>query len=125
MPRLLLVEDDPAIREMMARRLELRGYAVTTAADGEAGLAAALADPPAAILLDASLPGMSGWDVARALRADARAATLPIIAVTAHAGPSDRKVAFAAGCTAFFPKPVDFDQLVTALADLAGPPEPR
>jgi two-component system, cell cycle response regulator DivK len=124
MPRLLLVEDDPAIREMMARRLELRGYAVTTAADGEAGLAAALADPPAAVLLDASLPGMSGWEVARALRADPRAATLPIIAVTAHAGVNDKKAALAAGCTVFFAKPVDFNRLVSALSELVGPPEP-
>ncbi|HYG69395.1 MAG TPA: response regulator, partial [Anaeromyxobacteraceae bacterium] len=60
MPRLLLVEDDQAIREMMARRLLLRGFSVTSAADGETGLAAALADPPDAVVLDASLPGMNG-----------------------------------------------------------------
>jgi two-component system, cell cycle response regulator DivK len=125
MPRLLLVEDDQAIREMMARRLELRGFAVTTAVDGEAGLAAAFADPPAAILLDASLPGLSGWEVARTLRADPRGATIPIVAVTAHAGASDKQAALAAGCTAFFPKPVDFNGLVAKLAELAGPPEPR
>jgi CheY-like chemotaxis protein len=107
----------------MARRLELRGYAVTTAADGEAGLAAALADPPAAILLDASLPRMSGWEVARALRADARGRTIPIVAVTAHAGAVDRQTALAAGCDAFLPKPVDFPQLLAKLAQLAGPPE--
>lgn len=125
MPRLLLVEDDSAIREMMARRLELRGYAVSTAADGETGLAAALADGPDAILLDASLPGISGWDVARALRADARAAKVPIVAITAHAGAADRQAALEAGCTVFLAKPVDFNRLLAVLAELAGPPGAR
>jgi DNA-binding response OmpR family regulator len=115
MGRILIIEDDGAIREMLRRRLELRGFDVEQAADGEAGLAMIRASPPDVVLLDHGLPGISGWDVARALRADPRFATLPIIALTAHAGQPARREALGAGCTAFLTKPVDMKALEAAL----------
>jgi DNA-binding response OmpR family regulator len=111
MGRILIIEDDAAIREMLRRRLELRGFAVEQAVDGESGLAMIRASPPDVVILDYGLPGISGWDVARALRAEPRFATLPVIALTAHAGPAARSEALAAGCTAFFTKPVDMKAL--------------
>lgn len=121
--RILLVEDDDAIREMLSRRLVLRGHAVELAADGETGLAMIRASPPEVVLLDHGLPGMTGWDVARALRADPAFATLPVIALTAHAGEPSRREAMAAGCTTFLSKPVDMKALereLQAVADRAG-----
>ncbi|HSM94106.1 MAG TPA: response regulator [Anaeromyxobacteraceae bacterium] len=111
MGRILIIEDDAAIREMLRRRLALRGFAVEEAPDGEAGLARIRAAPPDAVILDHGLPGVSGLDVARALRAEPRFARLPIIALTAHAGPPARQEALAAGCTTFLTKPVDMKAL--------------
>ena len=111
MSRILVIEDDAAIREMLVRRLQLRGYTVEQAANGETGLEMIRASPPDVVLLDHGLPGMSGWDVARALRADPVFAHLTIIALTAHAGPPSRVDALGAGCTAFLTKPVDMKAL--------------
>lgn len=111
MARILIIEDDAAIREMLARRLALRGFSVEEAPDGETGLAMIRASPPDALVLDHGLPGISGWDVARTLRADPALATLPVIALTAHAGEQSRREALAAGCTAFLTKPVDMKAL--------------
>ena len=115
----LIVEDDPAILEMMVRRLALRGFTVITATDGETAIAVALAARPDATLMDAGLPGVSGWEATAAIRADPRGARIPILAVTAHATAADADRARAAGCDAFFSKPVDFAALVQRLRALA------
>lgn len=116
MPRILIIEDDSAIREMLVRRLQLRGFAVEAVADGEAGLARIKEAPPDVLILDHGLPGISGWDVARRLRADPAFARLPIIALTAHAGEPTRRESLAAGCSTFLTKPVDIKALERALA---------
>lgn len=111
MARILIIEDDVAIRDMLVRRLALRGFTVEYAADGETGIAMIRASVPDAVLLDHGLPGISGWDVARRLRAEPAFAALPIIALTAHAGEPSRREAMAAGCSAFLTKPVDMKAL--------------
>jgi len=111
MGRILVIEDDAAIREMLVRRLRLRGFTVEEAANGEVGLALIRQSAPDALILDHGLPGASGWDVARTLRADERFASLPIIALTAHAGEPSRRDALGAGCTTFLTKPVDMKAL--------------
>jgi CheY-like chemotaxis protein len=111
MGRILIIEDDAAIRDMLVRRLVLRGFTVEQAADGESGLAMIQASAPDVLILDHGLPGISGWDVARTLRADPALASLPIIALTAHAGEPSRRDAIAAGCTSFLTKPVDMKAL--------------
>src|SRR5512138_631807 len=108
MTKLLLVEDDDAIREMMRRRLELRGFAVAQASDGESAVRMALESPPGAMLLDMELPGMNGYEVARLLRSDPRCAGVRIFALTAHVTPAERDRALEAGCDGFFSKPIDF-----------------
>ncbi len=124
MGRILIIEDDAAIREMLARRLALRGFTVEQAPNGEAGLAMIRASAPDVLVLDHGLPGISGWDVARTLRADPTFASLPIIALTAHAGEPTRREAMAAGCTAFLTKPVDMKALEKELRIRLGVQEP-
>jgi len=86
------------------------------AADGPEALLAVVDHAPDAILLDVGLPnGLSGWDVARAIRSDPAGATVRILAVTAHASPADAERARASGCDGFFTKPVNFEALVAAL----------
>ncbi len=109
---ILVIEDNEQNMYLMRFLLEKHGYAVREAWDGPAGVAAAQAEPPAAILLDIQLPGMDGYAVAAALRADAALAMVPIIAVTSYAMPGDREKVLAAGATAYIEKPINPDTFV-------------
>jgi CheY-like chemotaxis protein len=79
---ILVVEDDPAIREVLAELLAGEGHRVTTSVDGDA-VAAARADPPDLVLLDLWMPGMDGAEVCRRLQADPRTRGAPVVFVTA------------------------------------------
>ena len=111
MPKILLVEDNEMNRDMLSRRLQRKGYAVVTAEDGEKGLLLARSEAPDLILMDISLPAMSGWEVTRLLKADEATRHIPIIALTAHAWVTDREKAIAAGCDDYDTKPVEFGRL--------------
>jgi CheY-like chemotaxis protein len=118
MPKILLVEDNEMNRDMLSRRLQKRGYTVLMAEDGQPGLDIARKDAPDLILMDMSLPGISGWDASRQLKADASTASIPIIALTAHAMAEDRAKALAAGCNEFETKPVDLNALLAKIEAL-------
>jgi CheY-like chemotaxis protein len=98
-------------RDMLSRRLQRKGYAVVTAEDGEKGLLLARSEAPDLILMDISLPAMSGWEVTRLLKADQATRHIPIIALTAHAWVTDREKALEAGCDEYDTKPVEFGRL--------------
>lgn len=118
MHKVLLVEDNETNREMLARRLEKRGYRVVQAPDGEEGYALARAEAPDLILMDISLPGMNGWQVIELLKAEAKTKDIPVIVLTAHALIDDRSRAFESGCDDYYAKPVDFGQLLEAIERL-------
>jgi CheY-like chemotaxis protein len=111
MPKILLVEDNEMNRDMLSRRLQRKGYSVVTAEDGEKGLLLARSEAPDLILMDISLPVMSGWEVTRQLKANESTRHIPIIALTAHAWVTDREKAIAAGCDDYDTKPVEFGRL--------------
>jgi len=119
--RILLIEDDPALADMLDRRLVLHGYSVDSAPSAEMALERARASMPDVILVDYALPGMNGWELVQLLRGEPRFAKVPIFAVSAHSLPSDRARARAAGCTDFFGKPVDMEALLMALRIACGP----
>lgn len=121
MIRILLVEDNELNRDMLSRRLQKRGYEVIMAVDGEQGMVAAQSTAPAIILMDMSLPGIDGWEATRRLKAAPQTAHIPIIALTAHAMPSDRDKALAAGCDDFDTKPVELERLLEKIAALLKP----
>jgi DNA-binding response OmpR family regulator len=81
--RILVVDDEPEIRTLLERALTARGFTVETAPDGEEGLARIASRPPALVLLDAMLPRIHGFEVARRLRADVRTRDLPVVMMTA------------------------------------------
>ena len=112
MARILLVEDNELNRDMLSRRLIRRGFDVVIAADGGQGADMAVSESPDLILLDMSLPVMSGCDVARKLKADSDTHSIPIIALTAHAMGGDREKALDAGCNEYETKPVEFKRLL-------------
>ena len=121
MKKILLIEDNELNRDMLSRRLQKRGYDVVMAVDGEQGVAAALSELPALILMDMSLPGLDGWEATRRIKAGPRTGRIPIIALTAHAMPSDRDRSLAAGCDDFDTKPVDLPRLLQKIEALLGP----
>jgi CheY-like chemotaxis protein len=122
MPKILLVEDNEMNRDMLARRLEKRGYTVVIAVDGQNGVTLARAEKPDIILMDMSLPIIDGWEASRQLKADPAVAAIPIIALTAHAMAEDREKALAAGCNEYETKPVDLASLLGKIEVLLRPP---
>jgi two-component system cell cycle response regulator DivK len=111
MPTILLVEDNEMNRDMLTRRLERRGFRVITAHDGAQGHTMAKSESPDLILMDMSLPVISGWDVTRLLKSEQATKHIPVIALTAHALATDRAKALQAGCDDYDTKPVDFARL--------------
>jgi len=130
--RILVVDDDATVSEVVARYLERDGYAVETVADGRVALDRALAEPPDLVVLDLMLPGMDGLEVCRRLRA---LAPVPIIILTARGQESDRIVGLELGADDYVAKPFSTKELVArvravlrrARGPLAAPPsgEPR
>jgi CheY-like chemotaxis protein len=108
---ILIAEDDPLNREMIRRYLQLAGYQVITATDGEQAVAMANAELPALILMDLGLPVLSGWDATKQLRMAPETRAIPIIALTAYALVGDREKALAAGCNDYETKPINFSRL--------------
>jgi CheY-like chemotaxis protein len=118
MAKILLVEDNEMNRDMLSRRLGRAGHSVVTAVDGQEGLDKAASEAPDVVLMDMSLPGIDGWEATRRLRADTATASLPVIALTAHAMAGDREKAIAAGCGDYDTKPVDMPRLLGKIAAL-------
>lgn len=134
MAKILLVEDNEMNREMLARRLERRGYQVLLATNGVEGVSLAQSEHPDLVLMDMSLPILDGKAATRQIKANPHTRNIPIIALTAHAFQHDREAALAAGCDDFAVKPVDFPNLLRtmeskippdAAVSASHPPEPR
>ena len=111
-PRVLLVDDYPDARDMYAEYLEYSGYDVVQAANGMEALQRAVDDQPDIILMDLSLPVMDGWEATRRLKANARTAAIPVVALTGHALAGISEGAKKAGCDAFVTKPCLPEDLV-------------
>ena len=105
--KILLIEDNEQNRYLVSYILNARGWDVMHAPDGPTGLAMAAESEPALILLDIQLPGMDGYEVARALRADPKLDPVPVIAVTSYAMSGDRERCLEAGCNGYLEKPID------------------
>jgi len=105
MKKVLIIEDEKDLAELLAFNLEKEGYAATCVHDGKQGLERAGTDLPDLILLDLMLPGMLGTEVCKALRKDPRTARIPIIMITAKGDEIDRVVGFEVGADDYIVKP--------------------
>jgi DNA-binding response OmpR family regulator len=112
--RLLVVEDQQDLRELLATAFSLEGYAVSTAASGEEALALVQREVPDLIVLDLALPGMSGIETLRRIREGGRAPQ--VVIVTAHGTPAQMREAMALGVREFIGKPFDLDRLLRVVA---------
>jgi DNA-binding response OmpR family regulator len=115
---LLVAEDDEDIRLMMKTLLELRGYHVVEARDGQETLDIAVEKRPDLILMDLLLPRLNGLSAARSVRQTDSLRGVPIIIVSAHDPARHRSLALAAGCNAYVQKPIDFDRLDAMILNL-------
>ncbi len=111
MAKILLVENNEMIRDMISNWLGLWGYEVELAVDGEDGIEKTHSVKPDLILMDMGLPKIDGWEATRRLKADDETSQIPIIALTGYAVGNDREKALAAGCDEYSGKPVDFERL--------------
>lgn len=114
--RILVIEDDTAIADIIRRGLAEAHYIVDHAADGEEGLRRALDNGHALIILDLMLPGVDGWEICRRLRA--RRDTTPILMLTARDGVPDRIKGLETGADDYLTKPFDFQELLARVRAL-------
>jgi putative two-component system response regulator len=110
--RILIVDDLPENLDILGGLLEPEGYSIDTARDGQEAVEKALAHPPDLILMDVSMPRMTGFEACRRLKQDERTQLVPIVLVTGLGARDDRIEGIAAGCDDFLTKPVDFEQLI-------------
>ncbi len=108
----LVIDDDPAVRDLMQRYLMREGFHVETAADGEEGLQLARELRPDAITLDVLMPTMNGWSVLSAFKTDPELADIPVVVMTIV---DDKNKGFALGAADYLTKPVDYRRLTTLL----------
>jgi DNA-binding response OmpR family regulator len=121
----LVVDDDPTVTDVVRRYLEREGYVVRTASDGGTGLADALADPPALLVLDLMLPVLDGLEVFRRLRAEH---PVPVVMLTARGDEADRIAGLELGADDYLTKPFSPRELVlrvTAVLRRGAPPPAR
>ncbi len=104
-PTILVVEDDPALAELLRYNLTREGFAVTTASDGDAAIAAAEDSPPDLMVLDWMIPGLSGIEVCRRLRRREATRSVPIIMLTARGEETDRIEGLESGADDYIVKP--------------------
>jgi pilus assembly protein CpaE len=113
MARILVVDDEADLLEMMRLVLEQRGgHQTVLSAEGRDGLAKALAAPPDLAIVDVMMPGITGYDLCRQLRANPDTASMPILILTARAQPADRDAALEAGADDYMTKPVMMTELL-------------
>ena len=117
-PLVLVVEDFEDNRFMMRRLLEMSGYRVVEAVNGNQAVEAAAREHPDIILMDLSLPQLDGLAATRRIREQQGEHRVPIVAVSAHDSADFHAEALAAGCNEYVTKPIDFDQLVQLLSRL-------
>jgi len=123
--RILIVEDNPDIAELLTIRLELAGYSTCKAHDGASGIGAVYAYKPHAVLLDIGLPDHDGFAVLKAIKDDAKTRDIPVLMLTARQGMGDIQAALKLGAKDYVTKPFDDRKLLIRVARLLGESVPR
>ena len=120
--RVLVVDDDDVIRQLITMNLELEGFEVATATDGQDCLDQVHEVHPAVITLDVMMPRLDGWATASRLRGDPRTAGIKVVLLSARAQEADLQRGTRLGVDAYLTKPFDPDDLVETVRRLAGLP---
>ncbi|MBL7130856.1 MAG: response regulator [Candidatus Omnitrophica bacterium] len=118
--KILVVEDDLVTQRVLSARLEINGYEVIAARDGEEGLRKARSENPDLVMLDLMLPKMTGYEVCRMLKFDDKYKKIPIIILSSLDQQDEREKAVQAGADAYFIKPFDLELLLVKIKDFIG-----
>lgn len=118
--RVLLIEDEPNIVEAIRFLLSRDGWEVSSHGDGLEAMAVIRATRPDLVILDVMLPGRSGYDILRELRAEAEIASLPVLMLTARGQARDRETAERLGASRYMAKPFSNAEVLAAVRELAG-----
>ena len=118
--KILIVDDDKDIRELLNIRLRREGYETAFASDGISAISIARKESPDLIVLDLGLPGGEGYSVIERMRDIASLGAVPVIVISARDAATHRDRALAAGARAFVEKPIDVDELLGAVRDAIG-----
>ncbi|HXZ93868.1 MAG TPA: response regulator [Burkholderiales bacterium] len=118
MKTVLIVEDNEKNMKLARDVLQAKGYATLEAVTGEEGVRLAREKTPDLVLMDIQLPGISGIEAFRQLRADARTAAIPVVALTASVTPTDRNQINQAGFSAFLGKPINLKEFLDTVKRL-------
>ena len=121
--RVLVVDDDDVIRQLITVNLELEGFDVVTAVDGQDALDKVKAANPHVVTLDVMMPRVDGWEAAARLRADPETAHIKVVLLSARAQEADIQRGEKIGVDAYLTKPFDPDELIATVRRLAGLPE--
>ena len=118
MSLVLIIEDNEKNMKLARDVLQVKGYETVEAVTGEEGVKLALQRRPDLVLMDIQLPGINGIEAFRQIRADAKTAHIPVIALTASVTPTDRSQITAAGFDAFISKPISLKEFVETVKRL-------
>jgi DNA-binding response OmpR family regulator len=121
-PRILLVDDEPSIVKMVSKRLEVEGFEVLVATDGQQALQRAQTDNPDLLILDLMLPKLNGYEVCTMLKQDTRYQKIPIVMFTAKAQDRDEKLGRECGADAYIRKPFQSQELLETIRSLVPRP---
>lgn len=119
MKKVLVVEDDSALRDVVEEIIEGEGYSVITARDGEEGLQRLADDRPALVISDVMMPRLNGWQLCQAVASTPSLQSIPVIMMTASPN-----IGGGVGCAyaALIAKPIDFDQFLGTITEIIGAP---
>jgi two-component system phosphate regulon response regulator PhoB len=120
-PKVMLVEDEDAVRLLLRLTLEIGSVEIVEAADGETAIERCRAETPDVVFLDWTLPGLPGIDVCRAIRAEPATCDTTIIMLTARTGEEDRRAGLAAGADDYISKPFSPESLLDKMREVLGP----
>lgn len=127
MPTILVVDDDPSVREVLAAAFRFKGFEALAASEGRSALALAKVNAIEAALVDINMPGLDGFEVTKTLRAHAAASgcDLPVWMMTGRPGREAEKQALDAGAIALLAKPFDLRKLVVEIQQRVGAAKPQ
>jgi two-component system, sensor histidine kinase and response regulator len=120
--RILVVDDDASLTELLEMVLIDAGYRVTLASNGRDAVVQAVADPPDLVVLDILMPEMDGWETSEHLLSHERTSKIPIIFLTAKVSTQDQLRGWYGGCFAYLTKPFDIQELLEKVVQALAPP---
>ena len=118
MAKILIVDDNPDVREVLQCQLRMLGYLVIAAENGYVAIEKAVVEQPDLILMDIMMPEMDGWQASRAVRANPQTKNIPILASTAMSRRADLNACMEAGCNAYIVKPFTMMELKEKIGEL-------